>query len=209
MVPPVTISTFDADASVCQLAHQHVADERNRLEVAAPPAVVLGGDHCNAALDLLGRRRGERVAHHEYGGRDTFRKRVVALRHTARQLQIDALVVVWLARDQFRDDRRPFARGVRVRETDPVEAALQAGEMLRQAERLAAIDGDEFVDAVAEDESAVEHGNLRVLDGEKRAVQVNRHSGSRPGFVGSHRCAASRRLPRRGRSPWGGPAALI
>ena len=38
-----------------QLAHQHVADERDRLEVAALPAVVLGGDDGHPALDLLGR----------------------------------------------------------------------------------------------------------------------------------------------------------
>ena len=41
--------------------------------------------------------RRERVAHHEHGRRDTLRKCVVALRHAARHLEIDALVVERLA----------------------------------------------------------------------------------------------------------------
>ena len=56
--------------------------------------------------------------------------------------------------------------GVRIGEPDAVEAVLQAREVLRQPERLAPVDGDELVDAVAVDEAAVEHGDLRVLDAE-------------------------------------------
>ena len=62
-------------------------------------------------------------------------KRVVALRHAARHLEVDALVVERLLRDQLRDDRRPFGGRMRIGEADAVEAALQAGKMLRQAER--------------------------------------------------------------------------
>ncbi len=106
-----------------KLAHQHVADERDRLQVAAPPAVVLGGDHRHALLDLLGRRRRQRIAHHEHGLRDVFRERVVALGHAARHLQVDALMVEGLPRDQLADERLPLRVGVRVRQADAVEAA--------------------------------------------------------------------------------------
>ena len=93
-----------------ELAHQHVAEQRDRLEVAALPAVVVGGDDGDAVLDLLARRRRQRVAHHEHGRRHALRKRVVALRHAARDLEVDALVVERLARDELADDRRPIAR---------------------------------------------------------------------------------------------------
>mgnify|MGYP003694379249 CR=1 FL=1 len=65
---------------------------------------------------------------------------MITLRHAARNLEIDALVVERLARDDFADDRRPFGVRVRIREADAVEAVLEAREMLRQAERLPAID---------------------------------------------------------------------
>ena len=100
-------------------------------------------------------------------GGNACRKRVVALRHAARDLEIDALVVERLARDELADDRRPFGVRVRIREADAVEAVLQPGKVLRQAERLPAVHRDELVDAVAVDEAAVEDGDLGVFDGKK------------------------------------------
>ena len=87
---------------------------------------------------------------------------MVALGDAARDLEVDALVVERLPRDQVADERLPLRVGVRIGEADAVEAALQAREMLRQPERLAAVHGHQLVDAVAVDEAAVEHRDLRV-----------------------------------------------
>src|SRR5207248_3951872 len=108
-------------------------------------------------------------------GRNALRKRVVALRHAARHLKIDALVVERLPGNQLRDDRAPFGRRVRVGKADAVEAALQSREMLRQTERPAAVHRNELVDAVAVDETAIEDGNLRVFDGQEHAIEVDDH----------------------------------
>ena len=71
-------------------------------------------------------------------GAHVLRKRVVALRHAARHLEIDALVGERLARDELADQRVPLRVGVRIGEADAVEAALQPREVVRHAERLPA-----------------------------------------------------------------------
>ena len=65
-------------------------------------------------------------------GGTSLRKRVVALRDAARDLEVDALVVERLPRDELADDRRPLRLGVRIGEADAVEAVLQPREVLRQ-----------------------------------------------------------------------------
>jgi hypothetical protein len=168
IVPPITTRTFDADASVRypSLPHQHVADERNGLEIAAPPAVILGGDDRDALPDLLRRRRHQRIAHHEHRRAYPGGKRMVALGDPARHLQIDALVVEGLPRDKLADDRGPLGVGVRIGEPDAVETVLQSREVLREPECLPPVHRDELVHAVAVDEAAVENGDLRVFDRE-------------------------------------------
>jgi hypothetical protein len=52
-------------------------------------------------------------------------------------------------------------------------AAPEAHEVLLQAERPLRIHGDDFVDAVAEDEAAVEHRDLCVFDRHELAVEKN------------------------------------
>jgi len=89
---------------------------------------------------------------------------VIALCHASGHLEVDALLVEGLARDQFGDDRAPLGLRMRIDQTDAVEAALEAREVLRQSERLAMIDRDDLVDTVAVDEAAVEHGHLGVLE---------------------------------------------
>ena len=98
---------------------------------------------------------------------------MVALGHAARDLEVDALVVERLPRDEVADDRLPLRVGVRIREADAVEAALQARQVMRQAERLAAVDGHELVHAVAVDEAAVEHRDVRVGERQELAVEVD------------------------------------
>jgi hypothetical protein len=71
---------------------------------------------------------------------------------------------------------------VRIREAYPVEAVLQPGKVLWEPERLAAVHRDEFVDAVAVDEAAVEDGDPGVFDGKKRSVEINDHCGLRWNF---------------------------
>ena len=56
---------------------------------------------------------------------------------------------------------------MRVGETDAVEAVLQPREVLRQPERPSLVHGNELVDAVAEDEPAIEDGDLRFLERKK------------------------------------------
>jgi hypothetical protein len=100
-----------------------------------------------------------------------LRERVIALGDAARHLEIDALVVEGLLGDQLQDDVAPLGPAVGVADPDGGEAALQAREVLVDAERHARVDRDQLIDAVAEDEAAVQHGDLRFLDRHEPSVQ--------------------------------------
>ena len=100
---------------------------------------------------------------------------MVTLGNAASHLKIQALILEGSTRDKLADDRFPFGVGVRVHQSDAVEAALQASEMLSQAIRLSVVDGDQFIYAVAIDEAAIEYGNFRVLKWQKAAIEIYGH----------------------------------
>ena len=190
MVPPLTTSTFDADASVRKPSRNITVSTASwsaaswRISTLPRSEIVFRSQRCQRLssavttatplLDGVARRRGERIAHHEDGRRHVLRERVVALRHAARHLEIDALVRERLAADELAHQRLPLRVRVRIGEADAVEAALQPREVMRQAERLAGVDGNQFVDAVAEDEAAVQHGHFRFAQRDELAVQERR-----------------------------------
>src|SRR3954471_3187539 len=156
-----------------KLAQQHVTDERDRLDVAAQPAIVARSDHARAALHLHARRRHQRIRHHEDGWLRVLRKGVIALGNAARHLEVDALVLEWLALDQAGDRAAPLLARVRVADADSAQAALKATEVLFQPEGHLGIDRDHLVHPVAEDESAVEHRHLGLGERHETAVQEN------------------------------------
>src|SRR5687767_3762298 len=158
-----------------ELPQQAVAEERDRLDVAAQPAVVLRAHRGAALLHLRLRRVDERVRHHEHGGLDVLRQRMVALGDAARDLEVHALVVERLRVDQLVDMGAPLGARVRVADLRLAEAALQTRQVLVEAERHARIDRHQLVDPVAEDEPAVEHRDARLLGGKQLAIEKNRH----------------------------------
>ena len=93
----------------------------------------------------------------------------------ARDLDVDRLVGKILQLDQLQDAFAPPGHVVRVGQADAVEAALQAAQVLVEPERLFRVHRHQFVDAVAEDEAAVEHRNLRVGERQELAVEINAH----------------------------------
>ena len=114
-----------------ELPGKNVAEKRDRLQIAAQPALVDGGDDGNAALDLVARNDRQRIAHHEYGRSRVGRKSVVALCGAASDLQVHALIIEALPGDQIVNDCFPLRVAVRIGEPDSVETALQARQMLR------------------------------------------------------------------------------
>src|ERR1700681_2121271 len=103
---------------------------------------------------------------------------MVTLGNAASHLKVHSLIVERSARDKLADDRFPFGIGMGVHHPDAVEAALQTSEMLSQAIGLSVIDGNQFIDAVAIDEPAIEHGNLRVFKRQKAAIEIYGHEES-------------------------------
>jgi hypothetical protein len=100
---------------------------------------------------------------------------MVARRDPAGDLDVERLVVEVLQRDQPQDQFAPFGDSVRVGKADAVEARLQAVQVIVEPERLLRIHRHQFVDAVPEDEAAVEHGNLRLGQRQELAVEVGAH----------------------------------
>jgi hypothetical protein len=116
-----------------ELPQQHVADQRDRLDVAAMPAVVLRAHRFGAALDGLARRIHQGVRHDEYRRRGVLRKRMVALSDSAGHLEVHALIFIGLLRDELRDDVAPLRARVRIADPRLGKAAFQPREMLFQA----------------------------------------------------------------------------
>ena len=114
-----------------KLPGENVAEKRDRLQIAAQPALVDGRDDGNPTLDLLARQDRQRIAHDEHGRYGIEREGVVALGRAASDLQVDALIIEGLPCDQVVNDRLPLRVAVRIGEPDSVEAALQARQMLR------------------------------------------------------------------------------
>jgi hypothetical protein len=100
---------------------------------------------------------------------------MITLGNAASHLKVDGLIVEGSPRDKLADDRFPFGVGVGVREPDAVKAALQASEMLSQAIGLSVVGGDQFIHAVPIDEAAIEHGDFRVFERQKAAVEIYGH----------------------------------
>src|ERR671937_2702304 len=156
-----------------ELAQQHVADERDRFDVATQPPVILRRDGGGAALHLRGSRRHERIGHHEHRGLGVLRERVVALRHAARHLEVNRLVLERLAFDQAADVGAPLLARVWVADADGAETALEAREVLFQPERHLRISRHDLVDPIAEDEATVEDRDFRLREGHEYPVQEN------------------------------------
>src|SRR5439155_20348037 len=152
-------------------AQHAIAEQRSRLDVAAEPAEVGQHDRLGAVLDEL-RGGGHQLARHqENGGFDALGEGVAPLGRAAGDLEIDVLVIPGISRDDFCDELCPLRERVRVGESNRIEARLEPGQMLLEAERPPRIHRDQLVDTVPEYKAAVEHRNLRLLDRHKLAVE--------------------------------------
>src|SRR6185503_16888294 len=72
-------------------------------------------------------------------------------------------------------DLLDLRQGLGQRNLDALHALLEARQVLGQPERLAVIDADHFVDAVAELEPAVLDRNAGLLEWEILAVEIKVH----------------------------------
>ena len=88
-----------------------------------------------------------------------------------------------MVREQLPAEREPALDRVRIREPDLVHRALQPLEMLAPAQHHAVVHRDHFVDAVAEDEAAVERRDGDAVDRQELAVEMGDRGGHREGLI--------------------------
>ncbi|MCY1230805.1 hypothetical protein D9M72_432330 [compost metagenome] len=96
-----------------------------------------------------------------------------ALGDAARHLDVDQLVRQAVGLDHLADQLQPLPGAVRIGNPDALQAAVQAGQMLVPAEWLAVVVRDDFVDAIAKDEAAIEDGDAGFGEGGQGAVEVD------------------------------------
>jgi hypothetical protein len=101
---------------------------------------------------------------------------MVAHRHAAGHLDVDQLVggaaVLEQGGDELAAALQPLLAAVRVVDPQLGEAAAEPDEVLVEAEQLLLVDRHHLVDAVAENEAAVEHRDLRFGERQVFAVEV-------------------------------------
>ena len=90
-----------------------------------------------------------------------------------RNLQVDILIAAAVRRDEGYDQLSPAVRIVRIAHADLAQAPGQSLEVGCQAEWLSVIDGDHFVNPVAENKAAVKYGYACLAQRHVLAIQIN------------------------------------
>ena len=123
----------------------------------------------------IGRRGDQRRTEGEGGRRHAGRREgVVALVvGTARDLQVDRLVGPRGFGDQPLDDRRPAGDIQRVGQPDAVQRRLQPRQVFGEAEGAAGIDGDQLINPVAVEKTAIERRNAGFSQRQEAAIQID------------------------------------
>jgi len=98
---------------------------------------------------------------------------VIPLGRAAGDLEIDILVIPGISRDDFCDELGPLRERMRIGEAYRLEARLEPGEMLLEAERPPGIHRDHLVDPVPENKATVEYRDLCLFDRHELAVEMN------------------------------------
>ena len=155
------------------LAREHVAQQRDRLDVAVQPALVGQGDRIDALFDRFARHGLELARHRKYRRCRVRRKDMIAPRHAPGHMQVHELVAPGVARQQFGHQPRPAAIVHRIGDPHLAQAALEPREMLRPPKRHALVNRHDFIDAVAEDEAAIQHRHLRLRQRHELAIEID------------------------------------
>ncbi len=91
----------------------------------------------------------------------------------AGHLQVNELVLPRMPADQLIDQVRPFVIGIWIGDTDSLQTALQAGQVIGPAKRLAGISRHHFVNTIAKDEAAIQHRDTGLGQREVFTVQID------------------------------------
>ena len=135
-----------------------VAEQRNRLDVAAIPAHVAAG-RAGVGLDLVAlgnrwRRDFKGIA--EKGRLDALRIGVIALCFgAARDVQVDAEIAIAVFLHQRVTQVAPLLLAPVELDFDRRQAMLHAIDVRAEADHPATVGGNDFINAVAEQESTI------------------------------------------------------
>ncbi|OIQ65284.1 hypothetical protein GALL_531600 [mine drainage metagenome] len=140
--------------------------------MAVAPAKIGSGDASDALLAQASRNMRERKTHHEHGGFDAAGKGVIAPGDASRHLDVDALIVRRVARDEFADQAQPVAFAARIGHPDGTQAARQACQMCIGAKHTTAIHRNDLVDSIAKNEAPIQYRHLALQKGLELAVEV-------------------------------------
>jgi len=102
---------------------------------------------------------------------------MIARRHATGNLKVHGLgrVAAWFG--QPHHDAAPLDKRERIGNLQLGQRTVEPRHVFFEAKGLAAVDGDDFIDAVAENETTVEHADLCVPEGGVLAVEVAERGG--------------------------------
>src|SRR5690606_15365849 len=111
--------------------------------------------------------------HAKYRGGNTRGKRVISLCHAARYLDINDAVLQPRALKHIGDQLLPVSARFIDRDLDGRQTALKPCQVFVHAKRTTGIGRHNIVDAVAKNETSVEHGNASITQPHVLTVQIN------------------------------------
>jgi hypothetical protein len=108
---------------------------------------------------------------HQDRGGCGLRKKKVAFRHAARDLQIEKSLREGVAGNEFLFEMRPLRIVEGIADSDLVQRSFEAAQMRLVVDETAAEDADAFIDAVAEQEAAIHHRHARLFERDEGAIE--------------------------------------
>jgi predicted RNA methylase len=98
---------------------------------------------------------------------------MIALGNAPGHVQVKGLIIAFISGNDPFHQTPPFGIRMWILQADAVQAVLQALQMIGQTKRLARVNRNDFIHAIAKNEAPVQHGNARFIDGYEITVQIN------------------------------------
>ena len=157
----------------CGLLGHRCAQQADRLDVTASPANVWQRHDREATLGKCRIDNCLRLTERHNGWYGVSRKREIARRGTAADLQVDNALGDSVSADELADNRQPLGAGVRFGDANLSKRSAEPAKMRVEIHQLAVQYRDDFVDRICKQKSAIEDTDAGIFGSHPATVDEN------------------------------------